>query len=342
MAYWIRSYWRSSWKTVCAFLIFMLILHTVLGLSFPLRDVWAEIAYLDLLLVTAAAACWIFGFLHYRSRYRRIIQALRSGEPLRAVCEGNTRSEDVRILQACIRYETQLNESERITLQSQLTDQRDVLACWAHDVKTPLSVCELILEREEAAPVRQPLLQELFRIRAQISHVLHVERVQHLHQSLHMQPIDIPALIRDAIGRNALLFQAREQEVQVDAPEVEVMGDTQAAAYILDQLLSNAAKYAPQGSCVDVRAWQGTQHGFLQVKDRGTGIPGQDIRRIFDKGYSGEKRNMTASTGMGLYYAQQTAKAMGGQITAQSGNGVTVFTLQLPRFNKYLQPGRDL
>lgn len=341
MASWIRSYFRYTWKMLCAGACLLGIFHLVLALSVPLRPIWMEVAYLDLLLLSLGAAFYGFGFMHYRSRYRQIIQRLSTEEALGTVMDGS-RGEDVRILAKCLRHDALLYEAREAALNANLQDQRDALTRWAHDVKTPLSVCALILERPEAEPVRAPLTRELSRIRGQVNHVLHVERLSHLHESLRLASLHVPALFRAAVLRAAPLLQARGLEVEIEAPPVEAMGDEQAVAYILDQLLSNAAKYASEKSVVTLGARREWGAAVLSVANEGPAIPAQDIRRVFDKGFSGEQgRESAASSGMGLFYTKKTAEALGGEMAVQSLEGSTVFMLKLPFYSEYLKPGRE-
>lgn len=333
MGSYLISYLKATWRMLACFAALMGAMNLVLALSIPIREAWSEVGYLDLLLLVMAAAAYGYGFMHYRSRHRKIWQALQTNESLVPALEPNARAEDMRILSDCICHEADLTESQRLKLESELREQRDILTCWAHDVKTPLAVCSLILEKPQAEQVRQPIREQLSRIEAQVSGVLHAERLRHLDQSLGMVRMNMPGLLRAAIARSAALMQARLLELMLDAPAVEAMGDEQCVSYIMDQMLTNAAKYAPEGSQVDVKLLQTPHCAQLIVTNGGTPIEQQHIGRVFDKGFSGEQ-----GSGMGLYYAQQTAQALGGRIIAQSDEQGTSFTLELPRFQEYLAP----
>lgn len=335
----LRSYLRASWRAVACFAALMLALHLVLVLSVPLRGAWAEIGYLDLILCALGFGCYLYGFAHYRSRYRRIAAALLAGEPLPpALSEA---AEDVRVLSLCVRAEASRADAARSRLEAELREQRELLGSWAHEVKTPLAVCRLVLSREQAAPVRQPMEQQLSRIESQVSGVLHAERLRHLSQSLSMGRLDVPGLLRAAISRAAPLFQARALAVELEADPIDAMGDESCVGYILDQLLGNAAKYAPQGSTVRVSA----NRAGIAVANEGE-IPAHQIGRLFDKGFFGDGGGSggdARASGMGLYYARQTADALGGRLTVEStpGGGETTFTLALPAFQDYIRPASE-
>lgn len=334
MGSYLSSYLRATWRMAASFALLLLAMHLVLFLSMPLRAVWNEVVYLDLLLGTMTLGFYGYGFASYRSRYRKIAQALDANELLLPAVEGAASAEDTRILGQCVRAEAARSEAERIRLLAELCEQREMLTSWAHEVKTPLSVCRLILAREEAEPVRQPLEEQLRRVELQIRSVMHAERLRHLDQSVLMQKLDVPGIIRAAIARCAPLMQARAMEIALEAQPVHAMGDEQCAAYILDQLLTNAAKYAPEGSKIRVFSAQRDQIAEIAVANAGV-IESHRIERLFDKGFScGEER----ASGMGLYYARQTAIALSGRLSVKSREGETVFTLALPQFQAYLQP----
>jgi two-component system sensor histidine kinase KdpD len=101
---------------------------------------------------------------------------------------------------------------------------------------------------------------------------------------------------------------------------------------VLVNLLDNAAKYAPPGTAVTLRAKRMGTSVAVQILDQGPGLPEEDRERVFDKFYrvrvADKKR---AGTGLGLAIARGFMEAMGGTITAANGpDRGAVFTLTLP------------
>ena len=102
---------------------------------------------------------------------------------------------------------------------------------------------------------------------------------------------------------------------------------------VLFNLIDNAAKYAPPGTSITLRARRDGAVVTMQVLDQGPGLPDQDQERIFDKFYrvrAGDSQR--AGTGLGLAIARGFMEAMGGTITAANrGDRIgAVFTLTLP------------
>ena len=98
-------------------------------------------------------------------------------------------------------------------------------------------------------------------------------------------------------------------------------------------LLDNAAKYAPAGSRVTVRAQALAGTVRLDVVDEGAGLPAGDVERVFDKFYRVRKADrVRAGTGLGLAIARGFVEAMGGTVTAgnRPDRSGAVFTIRLP------------
>jgi two-component system sensor histidine kinase KdpD len=102
---------------------------------------------------------------------------------------------------------------------------------------------------------------------------------------------------------------------------------------VLFNLLDNAAKYAPAGSAIGVRAWRDQEAVSVQIEDEGDGIPADQLDRIFDKFHRVEKGDhVRAGTGLGLAISRGFVEAMHGTVTAanRTDRSGAVFTIRLP------------
>jgi two-component system sensor histidine kinase KdpD len=123
--------------------------------------------------------------------------------------------------------------------------------------------------------------------------------------------------------------------VDVDLPEGNplVRVDDVLLEQVLFNLLDNAAKYAPAGTTIEVRAWREGPSVMLQVLDEGPGIPAADLERVFDKFYRVRKADhVRAGTGLGLAISRGFVEIMRGTIVAGNRSDRTgaVFTITLP------------
>ena len=114
------------------------------------------------------------------------------------------------------------------------------------------------------------------------------------------------------------------------------MADRARSAQILDNLLDNALRYAPEGSVILFRLENLGRSIQCSVEDAGPGIPAEDLTHIFERFYRVEKSRDRDSggAGLGLAIARSLAKAQGGVLEAHSnwGNG-TRMVFQLPAAN---------
>jgi two-component system sensor histidine kinase KdpD len=99
----------------------------------------------------------------------------------------------------------------------------------------------------------------------------------------------------------------------------------------LINILDNSFKYSPPGSAVDITAHLLVQTIEIKIVDRGSGIPSEDLERVFDKFYRLQRPNSVAGTGLGLSIVKGIVEAHGGTVSAanQPGGG-TIITLVLP------------
>lgn len=134
-------------------------------------------------------------------------------------------------------------------------------------------------------------------------------------------PVRLDEIAHDAVDH----VQRRYPAVgfRIDAEPTTVMGDAEALARAIDNLLDNAGKWTPAGSPVDVTVRDGT----IRVRDRGPGIDPADVPRIFERFYRGARSVDVPGSGLGLAIVARVVAAHGGQVSvAAAEGGGAVFT----------------
>jgi signal transduction histidine kinase len=145
------------------------------------------------------------------------------------------------------------------------------------------------------------------------------------------EPTRIGALVRDTAYRTQAAFP--DIRLELDMPdELPVLNvDSTRIAQVLDNLLSNAHKYAP-GAPVTIRAIRGTDHLRIEVEDAGPGIAVEHLPHLFQRFYRvPDSQRSVRGTGLGLYICRKIVEAHGGEIGVESkpGSG-TRFSFTLP------------
>jgi signal transduction histidine kinase len=140
--------------------------------------------------------------------------------------------------------------------------------------------------------------------------------------------VALDALVTCAVA-DARAASGREVLAHVSASPL-VTGDAIALARVLDNLMSNAAKYAPEGP-IDVSLWVEDPVAIIEVADRGPGIPREDRARVLEPFTRLERDSDAPGTGLGLTVVKSVVSRFGGyvQITDRDGGGAAI-RLYLP------------
>jgi PAS domain S-box-containing protein len=206
----------------------------------------------------------------------------------------------------------------------------------SHELRTPLNAvlgfAQLMgLDREQ--PLVGAQRHRLDGVRqagqallALVDDVLDLSRIEQGVLKLRSEPLDLAALLRASIDSVQPLATARSVQIELGVPRgVQVQGDAAALEQVLVNLLSNAIKYNRAGGRVGVTlqaAPPSSDHIVLDISDDGEGLRQDQLAQLFQPfNRLGVERRRIAGTGLGLVIARGLAKAMGGDIRAQSTPG---------------------
>ncbi len=223
--------------------------------------------------------------------------------------------------------------------------RNEVLSVVAHDLRAPLTGilghADLLQRRLERAepPAQDWLRRQVDGLRAsarrmssmvnEITDVMHLQVGQHL--TLQRDVVDVADVVRTVT--RALEAGKYGATVAVDAPDEAIAeGDRARLERVLQNVLSNAVKYSPAATPIQVAVQPRNDEIIIQVQDHGVGIPDDELSHIFTPYYRASTAEGIPGTGLGLAGARAIVEQHGGQITLQSrvGEGTTV-TVALPR-----------
>ena len=231
-----------------------------------------------------------------------------------------------------------------ITALQELDRKKDeFLSVASHELRTPLTTIkgytQLLAQTvndlgpEERATYINAVLGEIERMMGLISELLDVSRIETNRLQIHPQSIEWLPFIEGRISAFRVQHPARLIRFDVNAAATLVVADPDRMRQVVDNLLSNALKYSPEGSDIDVRVAREDGHVATSVTDYGIGIPRDEIPQLFERFH--RARNVSSryygGLGLGLYIAKAIVEAHGGEITVESeeGSGST-FTMRLP------------
>ncbi len=219
------------------------------------------------------------------------------------------------------------------------------LANMSHEIRTPLTTVLAAAELLEDAPLDDAQLKLLGRMHrsgevllALVENVLDFSRIEARRTVLQPAELDLPALVRDVGEANQT--SARKSGIELDwsvdplLPRV-VTGDRTRIVQVLNNLVTNALKFTPEGRVhLDVQADPGGGSAIqFAVSDSGIGIDAHDLKSIFEV-FSQADGSLTRhydGTGLGLAICKQLTELMGGTLSVVSQPGVgSTFTVRLP------------
>lgn len=224
----------------------------------------------------------------------------------------------------------------------------DFVSNVTHELKTPLTSIRMFVETLKLGRVKDEnqvkacldvIMTETDRLGALIDHVLSFSKVENQVKKYNMQPNNLAQVVRDTVG----LFKAQatneKGEVRLKMlPGLpsQAMFDKDAIREVVLNLLSNAIKYGGSEKLVFVNVGVDRNDLFIEVADRGIGIPQDELGRIFDKFYRVDQelsRNVDG-TGLGLAICKEIVQAHGGRIAVTSvlrkGSTFTVYVPYRP------------
>lgn len=245
---------------------------------------------------------------------------------------------------------TELRTSEALARQRlaeiELSSQRkdEFLAMLAHELRNPLApistAAEMLkasqLDARTLARAREVIVRQVVHLTRLVDDLLDVSRLTQGKIVLSRTLLDFRSVLSVSVNAALALALPRKQTINVDTPAepVWIDGDLVRLTQVADNLLSNALKYSPTGSTVDVRLAVEGSTAVLTVRDEGIGIPPDMLERVFDVFVQGDESLDRAGggLGLGLTLVRELAQLHGGTAQAASagpGTGST-FTVRLP------------
>jgi signal transduction histidine kinase len=235
-------------------------------------------------------------------------------------------------------------ERERATRLDELNTLRsDFSAMVAHELENPIAAVRKLNEmlgvqgedpgvREYATGATERELDALANLVSDVRVVAAVEREGF---EIDARPLPLEKLLRDAEAyARTLPADQPFRQVREDGPGTEklVLADPERIGQVLRNLLSNAAKYSPEGTPIELRVVSKKEGVRLEVADRGPGIHPEDVAMIFEKFGRGRDREgrKTPGVGLGLYLSRRIVRGHGSELTVRPRpGGGSVFGFEL-------------
>ena len=229
-----------------------------------------------------------------------------------------------------------------LELQQMERMQKEFVANVSHELRTPITTVKSYVETlldsgMDDAKLRQHFLevvdQEADRMAALIADLLELSRIDSHQVQLIQEPVELGSLLRDNLERCMLQAGSRGQHIEwasdmetlpmADAASLPalpetfwVQGSTRRIEQVLQNLLTNAMKYSPDGALVEAGIYRHPGEIWVMIRDNGMGISPEDQKRIFERFYRVDKARSRSmgGTGLGLAIAREIMVLHGGRI----------------------------
>ena len=210
-----------------------------------------------------------------------------------------------------------LNENKN--LKSEMLNQKDDLNAyflmWLHQIKTPMTVSKLLLEKPDET-TNTKLKMQLMYIEQYISMAMNYLKMIDHSTDMDITQVNLDDIIKNLLKKYSLLFIHNHISLEYQSNLTYVISDSQWLTILIEQILSNALKYTENGK-IAIQYLE--EKHALEIRDTGIGIRSEDIPKIFDRGYSGFNGRMNEkSSGLGLYLARKISERLNIQIEVES------------------------
>ncbi len=236
---------------------------------------------------------------------------------LETISEPNTYEEKLMVNSI---YEINKSMIENINeYQKNVIEFKEFVELWIHEVKIPIS--SLVLKcHNNKEKYDNSFLSIIRRLDNIIDEILYYVRSENTEKDFAITEVDLKEVIRNVGIKNKDDLLENNISFEPDLKKSIVYTDKKWLEFIINQIINNSIKYKKDNnSLIKINSRENDDKVVLEIYDNGIGIPSKDIKRVFEKSFTGSNgRNKVKSTGMGLYIVKKLCDKLGHNIYIES------------------------
>lgn len=313
----LSEYLKDKVYFIIVNLIFISIIILLL-LAFKVR--FSLIMVVTFLLITENILLLMIDYFRKKNFYTSLIQKLEELDKKYLILEMMSRPSfyEGKILYDTI-YETDKSMIENVNeYLSNIEDFKDYIEMWIHEVKIPIS--SLVLMSHNHKELNNTYINEVKKLNDYVDQVLYYVRSNYAENDYIIKENNLDKIIKDVILKNKDELLLNNINIETNIKENKVLTDSKWLEFILNQIINNSIKYKKDNdSIIKIESFKENDKTILSIYDNGIGINKKDIKNVFKKSFTGENgRNLSKSTGMGLYIAKRLCDKLGHKILIES------------------------
>ncbi|MGL5314965.1 MAG: sensor histidine kinase [Peptostreptococcaceae bacterium] len=192
---------------------------------------------------------------------------------------------------------------------------------WIHQMKTPVSVINLLLQEYEGEEISLNIQNELDKIDKGLNMAMYFARLDQFQKDFSVEKVNLYNDVIELVNKERRLFIKNKiiPKVELDK-DLVVYSDKKWLRFIIEQIIINGVKYSKDyGKYLIIKSRENSEYITIDIIDEGIGIPKKDVKRVFEPFFTGENgRKFGESTGMGLYIVKKVCDNLGHRVEIKS------------------------
>ena len=318
------NYLKDKWYAILLFLFFFF-LSFLLFLAFKVKI--QLIIILSILYFLFFLLLLLIDFFRKKSFYQKLlfqIKELDQSYFVTALLEEPNFYEGALFYQALYEINKSMIENVR-KYEFQTNDFKEYIEMWIHEVKIPISSL-ILMAHNYKTRFPSKAMEQMKKIEDYVEQILYYVRSENAHKDYLINEVSLDRVIKAVALKNKDDLLENEIDFIVSCHEEKVMTDSKWLEFICNQIINNSIKYkdGKKKSYIKMTVIKQKQSIKLEIEDNGIGIPASDMKRVFEKSFTGYNgRIRKTSTGMGLFIVENLCKKLGHKIEIESTQNIS-------------------